>query len=80
MVDLPVLAATDNAQRHLCAIMNSHTGALLEVRLDELVPQISSSLRLKVTAWIESVIAETVAEFGVMYEHAIKAKDGQESP
>jgi len=75
MVDLPVLAATDNAQRHICTIQNSHTGALLEVRLDELVPHISSALRLKVSAWVGSVVAETVTEFGAMYEKRVKGQD-----
>jgi len=74
MVDLPVLAATDSSQRHICAILNSHTGALLEVRLDELVPQISSALRLKVSAWVGSVVADTLTEFGAMYRKAAKGQ------
>jgi Fic family protein len=79
MVDLPVVAATDSGQRHICAIQNSHTGAFLEVRLDELLPQMSSALRLKVSAWVGSVIAETLTEFASKYENAKKANGGTES-
>jgi hypothetical protein len=38
----------------------------------------SSALRLKVSSWVESVIAETLADFGVMYKKA-KGQDVEAS-
>lgn len=67
-VNLGVMSAKDSSARHVCALRNEATGEMLEVRLDELYPKVSASLRLRLSSWIERTLAELLSDFATHLE------------
>ncbi len=62
--NLQAVAAKSSSDRYLCAVRVLDTARMLEVRMDELLPQATASLQFKVRSWVERTLAETLSDFG----------------
>lgn len=71
--NLEALAATTSKGRYICAVRNAATERILEVRMDELLPQPTSALKLKIGSWVERTFAESLADFGTLAQRALEA-------
>lgn len=69
------LSAHRSDEQYICAIINVGTGHTLEVRADELIPQPTSALRLKIDSWVERTLAELLADFGTNVAEAVHVRD-----
>jgi hypothetical protein len=71
--NLHAVAAKSSSDRYLCAVRIVDTGQMLEVRTDELLPQLTASLQFKVRSWVERMLAEALYDFGTAAEKQLNS-------
>ena len=71
---LVALAAHRSENRYICAIANLGTGRVLEARTDDLVPQPTSALKLKVSSWVDRTLAEILSDMGTALANAVEQR------